>query len=240
MTEDVHDPVSRVCDRFEEAWSRGHPPNLTDFLLPAGDPSYLEALTELVATDIEFKSKRGDPVRLEDYISRFSLADESALLRLSVKEYRCRQQWGDCPDLYEYAERFPSLAHQLLPLLQESALDFCPTVVGIYVDQTPVFDCELVAPLEIGRQRGEEPTPYCVVDGTSKDRLVVADADESTISEVHCSVEAVAKSKNRITNHSPQRLPLDQRGRVTPGNYRVVELPVIIKLGHISIRLADR
>jgi tetratricopeptide (TPR) repeat protein len=60
---------------FEEAWQAGPQPNLDDYL-PAEGPQRLAVLEELIATDLEYRFRLGQPVRLEVYLARYpELAD---------------------------------------------------------------------------------------------------------------------------------------------------------------------
>ena len=109
-----------LVERFDEAWRKGQPPRMDDFLPPpsphgpAGDPRRRRLLEELVPIDLEHHWRRAavearsQLPRLEDYVARYP--ELGPLDRLPVEliayEYRARQCWGDRPSHAEYAARF--------------------------------------------------------------------------------------------------------------------------------------
>lgn len=242
MSEEAHgEAIDQACERFEKAWDRGDSPELRDFFLPVNHASYWSVLTALVETDIEYRLKKGaQALKVEEYVSEFSIVDEAAVAELAIAEYRCEQQWGDQPDIYQYTERFPRLRERLLPPLREAARDVCPTVIGVYANRVRIYSWRLGLPLEIGRQQDNEPAPICVLGRDDRDRLIAANSEEENVSAVHCTIEAVAKNRNRITNHSQQLLQMELAEPLMVGEHRVVEQPSIIKVGHVAIRVADR
>jgi serine/threonine protein kinase len=108
-------PFEQVIRRFEEAWQRGARPALEDFL-PAGANPPWAALVELVHTDLEYRLKAGEAVRVEEYLRRYpELAqDRAATLDFIVAEYDLRRRRE--PDLAraEYLARFPHFTRELL------------------------------------------------------------------------------------------------------------------------------
>jgi serine/threonine protein kinase len=108
-------PFEQVIRRFEEAWQRGEEPALDDFL-PAGATPPWAALVELVHTDLEYRLKAGEAVRVEEYLRRYpGLAqDRAATLDFIVAEYDLRRRRE--PDLAraEYLARFPHFTPELL------------------------------------------------------------------------------------------------------------------------------
>jgi len=68
--------VDELCDRFEAAWREGRKPRIEDFLAETVDAPPSALLRELVALEVELRSKSGDPPRREDYLSRFPEEDE--------------------------------------------------------------------------------------------------------------------------------------------------------------------
>src|SRR5262245_49584622 len=98
-----------IADRFEESWKDADTADITKFLPPDDDPLRPAALAELVKTELEIRCRRGQAVRLEDYLGRFpDLANSPGLLpRLLYEEYRVRHLFGDRPALDTYRQRFP-------------------------------------------------------------------------------------------------------------------------------------
>jgi len=56
-------------EAYEGAWAAGGKPDLALFLPPADDPVFLLVLAELVRIDLEFRADRGEPARLDRYVS---------------------------------------------------------------------------------------------------------------------------------------------------------------------------
>lgn len=100
--------------RFEEAWRRGEPPSIEDFL-PLAAASRRPVLVELVLTDLEFRLRGDDGPQIEHYFAAYpELAEnEPAALEIIAREFDLRR--GRRPDatLREYCRRFPSLAERL-------------------------------------------------------------------------------------------------------------------------------
>src|SRR5215213_1615490 len=60
--------IDTVADRFDAAW-REHPhPPLADFL-SGTDGDRLQLLKELVKVDLEYRRRRGEPFRAEQYLT---------------------------------------------------------------------------------------------------------------------------------------------------------------------------
>jgi WD40 repeat protein/serine/threonine protein kinase len=128
MTPDRAEPKDRVrdlADRFDEAWQRGAPPRIEDFLrdahgsdgTPLDETARRELLEELVKLDLEYRWRGQVPVDgatvswlfLEDYAARLpELGPPERLpVALIAEEYRVRHRYGDRPSSHHYAERFP-------------------------------------------------------------------------------------------------------------------------------------
>jgi eukaryotic-like serine/threonine-protein kinase len=108
------DRIDPILDAFEKAWKSGAaPPQIEAFL--AGGPDRLLLLQELVLTDLEFRLKAGQDIRLEEYLCRFPefAANDAAVLRGIAREFHLRQQRPPCPTLDEYLDRFPQYREQL-------------------------------------------------------------------------------------------------------------------------------
>jgi hypothetical protein len=92
--------VEEGCrQRFEQARREGRPLPIEDCLPPPGHPLFLATLEELVAIDLDFRARRpGDTVRVEDYLARFPVLNEPAILRrLLREEARACRRAGDAP-----------------------------------------------------------------------------------------------------------------------------------------------
>ncbi len=101
--------LQEYADRFEEAWQAAETVDLNQFLPPAGDVLRAVVAAELVKSELEIRCRKGQSVRLEDYLRRFpELASSSGVVaRLLYEEYRVRQLFGDRPELTTFRQRFP-------------------------------------------------------------------------------------------------------------------------------------
>ncbi|MFL5331254.1 MAG: protein kinase domain-containing protein [Gemmataceae bacterium] len=92
---------------FESAWAAGAP-DLSEFLPSPDDSLFLPCLTELIRVDLEFRRKRGQAARLQDYEASYAdLFDNKSIVReLAFEEYRLRIASGEAPNLHEYEDRY--------------------------------------------------------------------------------------------------------------------------------------
>src|SRR5262245_44077260 len=100
-----------ILRRFERAWQGPAPPDLDAFLSTA-PPISARLVLELVHIDLDFRLRRGETVRIEDYLRRHPdlERDQSAILDLIVAEFHLRCCWGVAATRAEYLERFPRYA----------------------------------------------------------------------------------------------------------------------------------
>jgi serine/threonine-protein kinase len=110
-----------ILFQFDQAWQKGPPPRIEEFLQNAAARSHL--LEELVKIDLECrwrkKSAASSPLTLEDYAKRFpQLGPPGPSLELIGEEYRVRQRWGDRPGHGEYQARFAAHGTKLIETLR--------------------------------------------------------------------------------------------------------------------------
>src|SRR5262245_17980796 len=108
-----------TLERFEEAWRRGPPPRLTDFLPPDFSRRLVE---ELVTVDLEYRWRSGLQARLEEYVAQHTALQplQRLPIELITYEYRVRHCWGDKPNHAEYVSRFPQHGPALLAALRST------------------------------------------------------------------------------------------------------------------------
>ncbi|HLJ96567.1 MAG TPA: protein kinase [Gemmataceae bacterium] len=108
-------------EEFESAWESGQPPDLDTFVSQQTTDRGA-VLAELAHIDLEYRLKRGEPTRVEDYLKRFPelAADRHSVLELILAECRLRARQDPRLKTDEYVSRFPDfrqeLADPLLPL----------------------------------------------------------------------------------------------------------------------------
>jgi WD40 repeat protein/serine/threonine protein kinase/tetratricopeptide (TPR) repeat protein len=105
--------VNDLLMRFEATWQAGAWPAVEDFL-PADPDQRRPALVPLLCCDLERRLRRGQPVRVEDYLERFPELgqDVAGLYELVSVEYELvRRRLG--VGLDDYLRRFPQFADRL-------------------------------------------------------------------------------------------------------------------------------
>ena len=121
-----------VLERFETAWTEGHPEPIEPLLPEPSHPSYLATLEALISIELECGWRSwaasaapgaetvAGPPPLEVYLQRFPpLNRPEIVLRLVEHECRVRKQIGQTVTLSEYRRRFPDL---LLPGSQSESI----------------------------------------------------------------------------------------------------------------------
>src|SRR5262245_49542139 len=119
----------RRARMFEVAWRQGRRPTIDDYL-PAG-AGRRAVLPELVHTDLEYRLKAGEPVRVENYLQRYPelACDRPGLLGLIAAEYDLRRRaTGPRPD--DDPRRFPQLGAELEEALRRLAPPPLPGPLG--------------------------------------------------------------------------------------------------------------
>ncbi len=253
-----------TVQRFEEAWAGANPPSIADFLATTVTTGLmrpdlrLQLLQELAPIDLEHRWRRwgsdarkpvdyaAEPVhdlprlpRLEDYLQRFPELGTAEELSVDMvtDEFWAHHHWGDCPSIDEYLRRFGKLCEQLKLSLSVVLAELAPVMLSVAYAMEPVHTHRFVEPLEIGRQRAGEPPPYCQVSSTSGRRLIIAAADEKQISRHHLLLARTDKRTVRVTSHTAKGDILLGSTRLAPGRSAMIEVPVLLVLGHYAIRL---
>ena len=113
--------LEQIVERFERAWRDGTPPTIADYL-PAQERLRAALLLELAVTDIEWRLRRGLAAVTEDYLSRFPElgGDRDAIVSLATGEFVGRRRAEIETDVAEFLERFPAVASELRPILQQA------------------------------------------------------------------------------------------------------------------------
>ncbi len=129
------DPIDEeIRRRFEEAWIRGEPRPIEDFIPEPDREEFPATLEELVHIELEFAWKswaesapgpteRGStPSRVEDYVARFPILDSPPIVeRLAQQEYDVRHRFADPPPIDEFEDRFPGVRFEPPPARDSDA-----------------------------------------------------------------------------------------------------------------------
>jgi WD40 repeat protein len=113
--------LSEIVYAFEAAHQGGEVPRVEEFV-PAEGAARIRAAAELVRIDLEYRSRRGLTIRVDDYLKPIpELArDEELLLEMIEAECRQRRAGGEPAEAKGYAGRFPALAGRLAARLEGS------------------------------------------------------------------------------------------------------------------------
>jgi tRNA A-37 threonylcarbamoyl transferase component Bud32 len=63
--------IDQICDRFEEAWRKGHSPRIDDYLGSTSEPLRTRLFEELLLSDLEFRTRDEATIDTGEYLSRF-------------------------------------------------------------------------------------------------------------------------------------------------------------------------
>jgi tetratricopeptide (TPR) repeat protein len=156
-----NDLLEHCIARFEAAWRDGQAPALEEFLPPAAE-GRTQALVEFIHTDLEYRLRAGEAVRVERYLERYPelAADRTMVLDLIAAEYEQRRRLLG-PTVEEYLQRFPELRAELA-MAQEprlvwghchSATDSAPSTATT----TPAAPAQSNGPARLGKYQLFEP-----------------------------------------------------------------------------------
>jgi tetratricopeptide (TPR) repeat protein len=108
LPDEVWDRLELILMHFDSAWRRGEQPALEDYLAP-DEPERLALLIELVHSDLHFRLRAGEAIRVETYLQRYPELEclPDVVLALVVAEYDLRRREPGA-SLEEYLRRFPS------------------------------------------------------------------------------------------------------------------------------------
>ncbi len=89
--------LEQVLFEFETCWLENESAALEDFLPDPADPNYLEVLTELVRSDMEFRIENSRECSAADYFRRFPILVNHSHAKKAVvfEEYRLRSGQGE-------------------------------------------------------------------------------------------------------------------------------------------------
>jgi len=82
--------IEQVCDDFEAAWKAGGRPAIEEYLSSATGPERSALLCELIASDLEWRRRRGERPVPSDYLGRFpghAVPIETAFREAETQEY---------------------------------------------------------------------------------------------------------------------------------------------------------
>src|SRR5438128_720598 len=103
-------------------------------------------------------------------------------------------------------------------------------------NDSPLHSSLVSGPLELGRQRKDEPAPspalpYPLLAGTADtpDRLIIAPTDENNVGRQHVLLEPLDSGSVRVHNGSQIPLPHDH-GSIAPGAAAELAPPFTLKV----------
>lgn len=108
--------------------------------------------------------------------------------------------------------------------------------INVLDQRYQVYTTAVSGPIELGRQRQDEPGPYCQRSTADGHRLILAALRETTISRQHLLLEPLENGSIRIKNTSVRgRVSVEFHGPLKPGETCESKLPVSIKVARKRI-----
>lgn len=238
--------LHQILDQFEAAWAKEETPEVAEYIAHFSRNGYPSPIGELIKIDLErrWRSVQGGIQRLplEYYLSlepdSFS---DAVLVELIGWEYLVRNRWGDCPTRTEIMQRFAKLAPQLDAPLKLIATEIPWPKLELTVNQQVLQKLALDGPVEIGRQRDDDPAPFSIVHRRDIKRMIVAVNDNSTISRTQLRIRLTTPCSVQLTNSSRNRaLAICGGEAVNPDQTRSCELPVKVHLcGELFLQISE-
>ncbi|EMI57600.1 hypothetical protein [Rhodopirellula sallentina] len=109
-------------------------------------------------------------------------------------------------------------------------------VVSVYSAGQKRISTEITGSIEVGRQRRNEPLPFCVDGQQPVRRLIVADRLDTQISRSHLRITPQADGEVLIQNSSRNcRITIDPGRELMPGKTCYVRGSVRLHLHHVTI-----
>jgi serine/threonine protein kinase len=146
-----------ILSSFELACQRGTvPPDLSEYLGPDADTSLL---VELIHIDMDYRLRRSDEIRIEDYLLQYPILDRlnESIAELAFSEYQLREHRGYNPSSQELLSRFPEHREQISEMLASHRR-------GKLRDSKIGLDQETVDLSLEGVQQGRWLGPYRLLD----------------------------------------------------------------------------
>lgn len=244
-----------VLDDFDAVWNHASPPSIEHYLqgrnVVAANGELAWLLRELISIDLErrwrtYYSHTGisqpdasSMPTLETYLERFPVVRdyERDLVELIAHEFRVRHCWGDKPALPQYRRRFSGVFATLESALYGVLDELLRIELKIYSERQLAHTTVLSRPLELGRQRSSEPAPFYRQAGEQRDRLIIVTHDLTRISRSHLEIDRTNQSSLCIRNCAGNGALALNGDRLEPGVETEIQLPVLIELGSLVIRL---
>ncbi|WP_425613734.1 serine/threonine-protein kinase PknK [Anatilimnocola sp. NA78] len=119
LGDDTWSGCEGLIREFEQAWRKGAPPQISDYLLPE-DPRRSVMLRELMHVDLEYRVKAGQRTCVEYYLDQFPelVLDLDSVLDLIAAEYELRRRNESDLSSSEYNRRFPAFGNRIAERLQ--------------------------------------------------------------------------------------------------------------------------
>ena len=104
----MEDALESTLYRFESSWFNNPDTKIEAFLPPQSDAGFVDTLTELVRSDMEFRSRSGMSFESRSYLERFPILEKHVESRKAIvfEEHRLRVLQGEDLDLEQFGKQF--------------------------------------------------------------------------------------------------------------------------------------
>jgi tRNA A-37 threonylcarbamoyl transferase component Bud32 len=167
----------KIVAGFEDAYARHEHPSIDDHL--SGEGAARRAiLVELVHVELEFRLKRGEPGRVEEYLERYPelAADENTVVELICAEQAIRRRSETGLSADEWLKRFPQYREKLADRLADGKRGQVPFVRSTRSAVPAKGTCPLFpSPRKLFPIRLNCPhcqNPIAIVDDLTEDEVI--------------------------------------------------------------------
>lgn len=252
----VRDPLLVHLDAIDRAWSQRQPIDIRQLIHQLGQTITIEHQVDLLAADLEWRWRSAgfsfrperelsasqtafegtQPKLVEEYVTAFPrLRDSAAALSLLVEaEFIARSRWNNPPLIADFSRRFAPLG-DLQPILLAAINEVTPLFVTLRSEGGIVARFQAGADGSLGR--GVPGQRLGLAEMGGRERLVIADSSQTTVSRTQGHWTRLSLDQVRIENTSRNVVMRVAGRRLQPGEGCSDYLPLSIDIPPVRLGL---